>query len=109
MLRGEYLRDENRFIWREYGVKPSSTAELEFDPCRMYGFSEGLCRFEIGTDQGRRFGFIDLKGEVVIGPVFQEVGRFSEGLAKYAVNVDWVAYQKALDEIQKNWNDHGFR
>jgi hypothetical protein len=36
-----------------------------------------------------KYGFADASGKVVIAPRFEEVGNFSEGLAKFATGLDW--------------------
>lgn len=36
-----------------------------------------------------KYGFADASGKVVIAPQFEELGNFSEGLAKFATGLDW--------------------
>lgn len=63
---------------------------------RMDGFKEGLARVEVkaksdGTmdngkmDLGRRFGFINTKGELVIPTIYYDAAVFREGLANVAI------------------------
>lgn len=62
----------------------------------MDGFKEGLARVEVkaksdGTmnngkmDLGRRFGFINTKGELVIPTIYYDAAVFREGLANVAI------------------------
>ncbi len=65
-------------------------AEAELYPSRAWNTAEGLTRVWAATADPpvaghRRYGFADAAGKVVVRPKFEEVGAFSEGLAKSAV------------------------
>lgn len=48
-------------------------------------FHDGLARFEPPSAQGRKYGYMDKTGRVVIPPQFSDSGHFSEGLAWISV------------------------
>jgi hypothetical protein len=63
-------------------------------------FSEGLAAIKFGDYFDGEWGFIDKNGEIVIKPVFGNVGSFSEGLAR-AKNGDgkWGYIDKTGDWV----------
>jgi hypothetical protein len=57
--------------------------------CWIGSFNEGLAKVRITTRTVGRTGFIDRTGNLVIEPVFEDAGCFSEGLAPVLVGGRW--------------------
>ena len=57
------------------------------DPQRLW-WDHDLVRISTGVGRGARYGFADRELRVVIPPIFERVGPFSEGLAPYAVDAE---------------------
>ena len=55
----------------------------------IFGPPNGPFGFAVDTDAGQLWGFIDLKGNIVIKPQFVDVRSFSEGLAPVQVGKLW--------------------
>ncbi|WP_081103996.1 WG repeat-containing protein [Leptospira weilii] len=55
-----------------------------------HSFSEGLAAVQIG----KKWGFIDKTGNVVIPPQLEIASHFSEGLALAVRNQIWIAIQQ---------------
>lgn len=112
LLEYEYSKKEKAVIWKDHDPLAERTETTRFDASRVGGFSEGFKSFHIERDWGGRWslsvggqwGFVDAGGRVVIPPRFEEVGRFSEGLAKYATNLDWDTVEKLLNKL---WDRDG--
>jgi S-layer homology domain/WG containing repeat len=54
----------------------------------VQSFSDGLARIEVtgsGSFSGRKYGFIDRSGQIVIEPIFSEAAAFSEGISPVAI------------------------
>jgi hypothetical protein len=61
----------------------------------LSSFSEGLAAFRDYDGVGYKWGYVDLRGEVVIKPQFDNAGFFSDGLA-------WVLINDAYGFIDKS-------
>jgi WG containing repeat len=48
-----------------------------------------------GTLTYHTFGFVDRSGRVVIAPTLEDVHEFREGLAPFAIGLDWKAVEAA--------------
>ena len=84
-------------------------------PLRSYlRFSEGLCRFSEGSYESLKYGYMDKKGDEVIGLRFDDAGYFHDGLA-YAkigdiegyidVKGEW-AFISQYDEIKHYYTEN---
>ncbi len=74
----QYEEDRNRFMDKALNLNTDSLDALPKATYRNVGFfREGLASIQ----KDSLFGFINLKNEVVIEPIFREVRWFSEGLA----------------------------
>jgi len=63
---------------------PKLNVKVNFEMSRLFRnlyFSNGLAMVEYYIDKKYLYGFINLKGELVIEPKFIEAGNFSEGFA----------------------------
>lgn len=47
----------------------------------LWGVQDGLAAFGVGSPFREKWGFVDADGDVVIPPIYDRVGSFSEGLA----------------------------
>lgn len=75
-------------VYQSEGAKLINPKGVPMINIRFYGFgyNEGLMitgkdRYLNGAYQGSMFGFMDMKGKIMIQPAFEEVKSFSEGLA----------------------------
>jgi len=73
---GELLQDQG-FDWAE----PISEG--------LGAFCNSCTMGHMGIVSGGRWGFLDLNGNVKIEPIYEEVGKFSEGLAAAKKNNKW--------------------
>ncbi len=55
----------------------------------VYGYGNGMIRFSEGRYYNRRFGFMDLSGEVVVPAQYEWAEDFSEGLAAVEKDGKW--------------------
>jgi len=67
---------------------PANQSVLQMpDELSIQAYHSGPQR--IAVRDGKRLGFMDRKGHVVIDPTYDEVGRFHDGLAKVRVGQRW--------------------
>lgn len=123
---GEIVIEPHRMY--DYGVRyATETATLEgiqdadigqsveitpINPWRIHNSQEGLFKIWSGASRWplsgvARYGFADLSGRVVIEPRFEEVGDFSEGLARFAVGLDWETVRRSLEAERKREEETG--
>lgn len=71
-------------------------------------FFEGLSGFGVWDKQNEivRYGFQNKKGEVVIAPIYEAIGRFAEGLAAVRIGQKWSFVDKAGKIILANVSEH---
>jgi hypothetical protein len=77
-------------------LEPVRVSTIDFARLRSEG---GLYRVwapqRLGNTTYHTVGFVDRTGKVVIPPTLEDVGDFREGLAPYAVGLDWAAVEAA--------------
>lgn len=71
-------------IWKLIDKKNKLLTLLDYEPLniRRNFFSEGLIIYK----KDKKYGFINLKGKVIIEAIYEEAVPFSEGLAKVKLN-----------------------
>jgi hypothetical protein len=71
-------------------------------------FSEGLSGFGIWDKPSEmvRYGFQNKRGEVVIAPIYESIGRFVEGMAAVRLGQKWSFVDKTGKIILANVSDH---
>jgi hypothetical protein len=116
-LYGVRYSERDNTLTGVYGLGgDDESLETGFDPGRARDTAEGLTRIWAATHGlpvagTMKYGFADHTGKVVIKPQFDEVGPFSEGLAKFAVDVDWDAYRElrgqTSDAVQRQYLETG--
>jgi len=73
-------------------------ADVDVDMARVR-MIDGMVMIRDSMEMGAKHGFMDRNGKIVIEPRFEEVGSFHEGLAKFAVNLDWDAVRNSPDPM----------
>ena len=48
----------------------------------MFHYFEGLAKFQIQ----KKWGFIDTTGNIIVKPIYDYVGNFSNGIANFEIN-----------------------
>jgi hypothetical protein len=48
-----------------------------------------MAAVRVGNWASNKWGFINLKGELIIPPIFEKAFAFSDGLAKVVLNKEW--------------------
>ena len=67
-------------------------------------FSEGLASVTEPFNRGRKIGFINREGQVIVAPAYDRVRGFSEGLAAVAIGWNDPSFvPKGLDYVPAKW------
>jgi hypothetical protein len=74
------------------------SADVEVDMSRVR-MVDGMVMIRDSTEMGAKHGFMDRNRRIVIEPRFEEVGSFHEGLARFAVDLDWDAVRNSSDPM----------
>lgn len=90
LARVSTLAGGDRFIDR-YGALALSSKQIEQSTRTQdadffwESFNEGLLRVSLPTQAGRKYGFFDKLGRLVVSPQFDDADPFSEGLAVVSI------------------------
>ena len=82
-IKGTAIVKENG-TWKLIDKKNKLLTKLDYEPLKSKRnfLSEGLIIFK----KNKKYGFINLKGKVIIEAIYEEVISFNEGLAKVKLN-----------------------